>query len=191
MKSRKVFGTAYLREDSLSYRLARGCTEGYHVMTTFASGVLQSVNPTTGVHNVIIPSFGAICYLQPDQVLWPIKAAFGEDISTPYGEGKVYRYRLSDNKYEIKLGWGNNVMLYTEAETFDRIDDRLEDKGGFGMGWILKLFYTREEDKEEGNQRSRSNSFSLLSQSGMSMKSLRWGINYCNMMCYLSLDFRP
>jgi len=173
MKSGKVFGTAYLREDSLSYRLARGCIEGYPVMTTFGSGVLQSVNPTTGVHNVIIPSFGAICYLQPDQVLRPIKAAVGEDISTPYGEGKVYRYRLSDNKYEIKLGWGSNVMLYTEAETFDRIDDRLEDKGGFGMGWILKLFYTREEDKEEGTQRSRSNSFSLLSQSGMSMKSLR------------------
>ena len=49
-------------------------------------------------------------------------------------------------------------MLYTEAETLDRIDDRLEDKGGFGMGWILKLFYTHEEDKEEGTQRSQSNS---------------------------------
>ena len=174
-KSGKVFGTAYLREDSMSYRLARGCIEGYPVMTTFGSGVLQSVNPTTGVHNVIIPSFGAICYLQPDQVLRPLKAAVGEDVSTPYGEGKVYRYRLADNKYEIKLGWGNNAMLYAKAETFDRIDDRLEDKGGFNMGFILKFFYSREDgkDEEDGTQRSRSNSFSMLSQSGVSMKSLR------------------
>jgi len=175
MKSGKVFGTAYLREDSMSYRLARNCQEGYPVMTTFGSGVLQSVNPTTGVHNVHIPSFGAMCYLQPDQVLRPLKAAVGEDCSTPYGEGKVFRYRLSDNVYQIKLGWGNDVMLYANAETFDRIDDRLEDKGGFGMGWILKLFYSREEgkDNDEGTQRSRSNSFSVLSQSGVSMKSLR------------------
>ncbi|KAL7542333.1 hypothetical protein ACHAXR_011686 [Thalassiosira sp. AJA248-18] len=171
MKSGKVFGTAYLREDSLSYRLARGCIEGYPVMTTFGSGVLQSVNPTTGVHTVIISSFGAICYLQPDQVLRPIKAAVGEDISTPYGEGKVCRYRLSDNKYEIRLAWGNNAMLYALAETFDRIDDRLEDKGGFGMGWILKFFYSREDGKEEGTQRSRTNSFSMLSESGVSLRS--------------------
>lgn len=172
MKSGKVFGTAYLREDSMSYRMV--AREGYPVMTTFGSGVLQSVNPQTGVHNVIIPSFGAICYLQPDQVLRPLKAAVGEDVSTPYGEGKVQRYRLFDDKYEIKLGWGN-AMLYARAETFDRIDDRLEDKGGFGMGWILKFFYSREEEREleEGGQRSRSNSFSMLSQSGVSMKSLR------------------
>jgi hypothetical protein len=165
---KSAFGNAYLREDSMSYRLARGCIEGYPVMTTFGSGVLQSVNPTTGVHNVIIQSFGAICYLQPDQVLRPMKAAVGEDVSTPYGEGKVYKYRLADGKYEIKLSWGS--MLYAKAETFDRIDDRLEDKGGFGMGWILKFFYSREESKEVGPQRSRtnsvSNSFSMLSQSG-------------------------
>ncbi|KAL3799327.1 hypothetical protein ACHAW5_001264 [Stephanodiscus triporus] len=166
-KSGGAFGNAYLREDSLSYRLARGCVEGYPVMTTFGSGVLQSVNPTTGVHNVIIQSFGAMCYLQPDQVLRPLKAAVGEDVSTPYGEGKVFKYRLSDGKYEIRLGWGS--MLYAKAETFDRIDDRLEDKGGFGMGWILKFFYSREASKEIGPQRSRTNSFSMLSQSGVSM----------------------
>jgi len=173
MKCGKVFGTAYLGEDSMSYRLARGCSENYPVMTTFGSGVLQSVNPTTGVHNVTIPSFGAVCYLQPNQVLRPLKAAVGEDVSTPYGEGKVWRYRLSDNKYEIKLAWGDDVMLYANAETFDRIDDRLEDRGGFGMGWILKFFHSREEDKEGGAQRSRSNSLSVLSQSGLSIKSLR------------------
>lgn len=171
MKCGRAFGTAYLREDSMSYRLARGCIEGYPVMTSFGSGVLQSVNPTTGVHTVIIPSFGAICYLQPAQVLRPMKAAVGEDVSTPYGEGKVYRYRLCDNKYEIKLAWGNNAMLYAKAETFDRIDDRLEDKGGFGVGWILKFFYSREDGKEEGPQRSRSNSFSMLSESGVSLRS--------------------
>lgn len=166
MKSGKAFGNAYLREDSMSYRLARGCVEGYPVMTTFGSGVLQSVNPTTGVHNVIIQSFGAMCYLQPNQVLRPMKAAVGEDVSTPFGEGKVHKYRLSDGKYEIKLAWGS--MLYAKAETFDRIDDRLEDKGGFGMGWILKFFYSREASKEVGPQRSRTNSFSMLSQSGVS-----------------------
>lgn len=174
MKSGKAFGTAYLREDSMSYRLAEGCVEGYPVMTTYGSGVLQSVNPTTGVHTVIIPSFGAMCYLQPDQVLRPLKAAVGEDVSTSYGEGRVCRYRLSDDKYEIKLTWGNTAMLYAKADTFDRIDDRLEDKGGFGMGWILKLFYSREEGKEEGAQRSRSNSLhsvSVLSESGVSLRS--------------------
>jgi len=163
---KSAFGNAFLREDSMSYRLARGCVEGYPVMTTFGSGVLQSVNPTTGVHNVIIQSFGAICYLQPDQVLRPMKAAVGEDVSTPYGEGKVYKFRLADGKYEIMLSWGS--MLYAKAETFDRIDDRLEDKGGFGMGWILKFFYSREESKEVGPQRSRTNSVSMLSQSGVS-----------------------
>lgn len=144
-------------------------------MTTFGSGVLQSVNPTTGVNNIFIPSFKAICYLQSDQVLRPLKAAVGEDVSTPYGEGKVIRYRLFDNKYEIKLGWGNHAMLHANAETFDRIDDRLEDEGGFNMGWILKFFYSRGDEKEndEGTQRSRSESFSMLSQSGVSTKSLR------------------
>jgi hypothetical protein len=112
-----------------------------------------------------------MCYLQPDQVLLPLKAAVGEDVSTPFGEGKVCKYRQSDGKYEIRLGWGSNAKLYARAETFDRIDDRLEDKGGFGMGWILKFFYSREEGKEEGTQRSRSNSLSMLSQSGVSMKS--------------------
>ena len=171
MKSGISCGVAYLREDSMSYRLARGCIEGYPVLTTFGSGVLQSVNPTTGVHNVFIPSFRAICYLQPDQVLLPLKAAAGEDVSTPFGEGRVCKYRHSDGKYEIRLSWGSNAILYARAETFDRIDDRLEDKGGFGMGWILKFFYSREADKDEGTQRSRSNSLSMLSQSGVSMKS--------------------
>ena len=87
-----AFGNAYLQEDSMSYCLAQGCVEGYPVTTTFSSGVLQSVNPTTGVHNVIIQSFGAICYLQPGLVLRPMKASVGEDVSTPYGKGKVFKY---------------------------------------------------------------------------------------------------
>jgi len=134
LKSGKSFGTAYLREDSMSYRLASNCIEGYPVMTTFGSGVLQSVNPTNGIHQVVIPSFGGVCYLQPNQVIRPLKAAVSEDVSTPYGEGKVMRYRLSNDTYEIKLGWGSNTILYAKADTFDRIDDRLEDKGGFGVG---------------------------------------------------------
>jgi len=170
-KSGKAFATAHLQEDSMSYRLAKGCVEGYPVLTKFGlSGVLQSVNPTTGVHNVFVPSCGAICYLQPDQVIRPIKAAVSEDVSTQYGEGKVMKYRLQDDAYEIRLTWGN-AMLYAKAATFDRIDDRMEDKGGFGMGWILKFFYSREESKDDGAPRSRSNSVSMLSQSGRSVKS--------------------
>ena len=172
-KSGSVFATAYLQEDSMSYRLAKGCQEGYPVLTKYGlSGVLQSVNPTTGVHNVIIPSCGAMCYLQPDQVLRPLKAAVGEDVSTKFGDGKVTKYRLADDKYEIKLDWGG-AKLYAEATNFDRIDDRMEYKGGFRMGWILNFFYSREENKEEGAPRSRSNSFSMLSQSNMSTRSLR------------------
>jgi len=173
MKSGEVFATAYLQEDSMSYRLARGCQEGYPVLTKYGlSGVLQSVNPTTGVHNVIIPSCGAMCYLQPDQVVRPLKAAVGEGVSTKFGDGKVIKYRLSDDKYEIKLTWGG-ATLYAEAKSFDRIDDRMEYKGGFRMGWILNFFYSREDSKDGGAQRSRSNSFSMLSQSNVSTRSLR------------------
>ncbi|KAL3784883.1 hypothetical protein HJC23_012486 [Cyclotella cryptica] len=172
IKCGHVFATAHLQDDSMSYRLAKGCVEGYPVLTRFGSGVLHSVNPTTGVHNVTIPSYGAVLYLQPDQVIRPLKAAVGEDVSTPYGEGKVLKYRLFDDIYEVKLSWGNAV-LYATAKTFDRIDDRMEDKGGFGMNWILQFFYSREESKEAGPQRSRSNSFSMLSQSGVSVKSVR------------------
>ncbi|KAK1734717.1 hypothetical protein QTG54_014590 [Skeletonema marinoi] len=173
MKSGEVFATAYLQEDSMSYRLARGCQEGYPVLTKYGlSGVLQSVNPTTGVHNVIIPSCGAMCYVQPDQVVRPLKAAVGEEVSTKFGDGKVIKYRLSDDKYEIKLTWGG-ATLYAEAKSFDRIDDRMEYKGGFRMGWILNFFYSREDSKDDGAQRSRSNSFSMLSQSNVSTRSLR------------------
>ena len=173
MKSGKVFATAYLQEDSMSYRLARCCQEGYPVLTKYGlSGVLQSVNPTTGVHHISIPSCDAICYFQPDQVVRPLKAAVGEDVSTKFGDGKVMKYRLVDDKYEIKLTWGG-ATLYAEAKTFDRIDDRMEYKGGFRMGWIMNFFYSREENKEEGAQRSRSNSFSMLSQSNVSTRSLR------------------
>ena len=162
------FATAYLQEDCLSYRLAQSCVEGYPVLTTYGSGVLQSVNPTTGVHCVVIPTFNALCYLQPDQVIRPLKAAKGEDVSTRYGEGKVMRYRMSDDMYEIKLQWGT---LHAAATAFDRIDDRLEDKGGFNMRWILNYFYSRAESADDdGTPRSRSNSisgrsFSMLSQS--------------------------
>ena len=171
IKHGKMFATAYLQDDSMSYRLAKGCVEGYPVLTKFGSGVLHSVNPTTGVHNITVPSYGAVLYLQPDQVIRPLKAAVGEDVSTPYGEGKVLKYRLLDDLYEIKLLWGG--VLYATANTFDRIDDRMEDKGGFGMNWILQFFYSREDGKDECPQRSRSNSFSMLSQSGVSAKSTR------------------
>jgi hypothetical protein len=173
MKCGQVFATAHLQDDSMSYRLAKGCVEGYPVLTKFGSGVLHSVNPTTGVHHVTIPTFNAALYLQPDQVIRPLKAAVGEDVSTSFGEGTVLKYRITDDIYEIKLSWCSSI-LYATAKTFDRIDDRMEDKGGFGMNWILQFFYSREDGKVEGPQRSRSNSLSMLSQSGVSVnKSIR------------------
>lgn len=152
------------RKDALSHRIAKGCNEGYPVLTTLGvSGVLASVEPTTGTHLVTVPSAGMVCYLQPDSVIMPLKAAIGEAVLTAYGEGVVKKYSLSQNTYEIKLcGWGGT--LYAKAERFDRVDDSQQDRlEPFGMNWLLRfLFSVNNKQKSENGQRSRSNSVASL-----------------------------
>jgi len=158
--------TAILQKDDISYRIAKGCHEGYPVWTKLGlSGTLASVEPTTGVHIVTIASAGMVCYLQPEFVVRPIKASVGEDVLTAYGEGKVERYNYDTDTYVIRLsGW--NATLYAKGETFDRINDGMQDRdGAFGMNWLLRfLFFTSSttaSSKQESN-RSRSNSLVSL-----------------------------
>jgi hypothetical protein len=175
---------AVLRKNDISHRIAKGCHEGYPVLTSLGvSGSLASVEPTTGkyldvivmvcstnphttfrplrscagVHIVTVPSAGMVCYLQPDHVIRPLKAAVGENVLTAYGDGKVVRYRQSDDFYVINLkGWG--ATLYAKAETFDRDVDNMNDKpGSFGMTWLFGLLFSSSGRAGSG-QRSRSNS---------------------------------
>jgi hypothetical protein len=47
-----VHPSAWLREVDISYQIAKGCQEGYPVLTTFGlTGTLESVQPTTGKKN--------------------------------------------------------------------------------------------------------------------------------------------
>ena len=106
-----------------------------------------------------------VCYLQPKEIVRPLKAAVGEDVATPFGEGVVTKYRLEDNMYEISLlGWG--AKLFAQGETFDRIHDGMKNgEGPFGMTWLLRyLFYASDDSgKVPGSARSRSNSISQKS----------------------------
>ena len=157
--------TAFLRESELRPRIAPGCNEGYPVLTRFGlTGVLASVEPTSGVHIVTIPSAGMVSYLQPEEVVMPIKAAVGEDVLTAYGEGKVSSFRKTDNIYVVTLkGWG--AALYAQAETIDRVIDGLHDlDGSFGMKWLLSFFSFMPDN----GYRSRSNSIAR-SHSGRSV----------------------
>jgi hypothetical protein len=44
-----VHPSAWLQEVDISYQIAKGCQEGYPVLTTFGlTGTLESVQPTTG-----------------------------------------------------------------------------------------------------------------------------------------------
>jgi hypothetical protein len=77
--------TAFLRRDNISCHIAKGCLEGYPVLTSLGlSGKLISVEPTTGVHTVTVSSSGLICYLRPECVIRPLKAAVGEGHGRPY-----------------------------------------------------------------------------------------------------------
>jgi hypothetical protein len=113
-----------------------------------------------------------VCYLQPESVVKALKAAVGEDVVTPYGEGKVKRYRLEDDIYEILLS--SKALLYARCETFDRVDDSLQDRGSaFGVSWLLRyLFFSSESTKGESgshrSQRSRSSSITSIGQTGRS-----------------------
>lgn len=156
----------YVRKESLTYQKASGCHEGHAVLTSYGlSGILQSVQQETGIHIVTIPNAGMVCYLQPEEIIRPVKAVVGDDVLTPYGNGKLIRYRCDDNLYEILLVWG--ATLYAQAEAFHR-DSNFEDRKGLNlnMGWVFRLFFTKDTDTSITSQRSRSNSItSMRSQS--------------------------
>lgn len=117
-----------------------------------------------------------VCYLQPDFIVRPLKAAVGEDVVTAYGEGKVESYRLADDTYTICFsGW--TAKLYAKGgETFDRVANSMQDKDGpFGMNWLLSMLFSSSSTVAGENHqapRSRSNSLvsvSARSQSGRSL----------------------
>jgi len=155
----------YVTKDSLTYQKAIGCHEGYAVLTSFGlTGILESVQQKTGVHIVTIPLAGMVCYLQPKDIIKPLKAVVGDDALTPYGNGQVIKYRISDNTYQISLCWG--ATLYAQAEAFDR-DSNHEDRNGLNMSWVFRLFFSvdnnsNNKDIFNGSQRSRSNSVASL-----------------------------
>jgi hypothetical protein len=151
--------TAWLRGIDIRYQIAKGCQEGYPVLTKLGvSGILESVQPTTGVHIVSARSGRMVLYLQPDAIVRPLKAAVGEDALTAFGEGTVVGYDLEHDTYVIKLnGWG--AKLYAKAEAFDRAINSMRDRdGSFGMDWLLKFFFSPSSDTKKEGRRSRSNS---------------------------------
>jgi hypothetical protein len=164
----------FLRREDISYRRAKGCEEGYPVLTSLGlSGTLASVEPTTGVHIVTIPSAGMVCYLQPECVIRPLKAAVGEDVSTPVGEGRVQRYDAAHDMYTIVLnGW--NAKLYAKGDTFDRVSDGIQDRdGAFGVNWLLRFFFSPAGAGVASNvaPRSRSNSITSIMSGGKSSRA--------------------
>jgi len=165
---------AWLQEVDISYQIAKGCKEGYPVLTNLGvSGILESVQPTTGIHMVSAPSARMVLYLQPEAICRPLKAAVGEDVLTAYGEGVVERYDRENDTYVIKMkGW--SARIYAKAETFDRVRDSMRDRhGAFGMDWFLQLFFLSSDSTTQGN-RSRSDSVaSVASTSVRSLKTLR------------------
>merc|ERR1712038_1419878 len=169
------FSKIYVMKDSLTYQKAKGCHEGYAVLTSYdLTGILESVQQKTGVHIVTIPMAGMGCYLQPKDIIKPLKAVVGDDVLTPYGNGQVIKYRSSEDVYQICLSWG--AVLYAQAEAFDR-DSNHEDRNGLHMSWVFRLFFSAENNTNNkepynGSQRSRSNSVtSLRTQNSRSILS--------------------
>jgi hypothetical protein len=160
---------AWLREFDIRIQISLGCKEGYPVLTYLGvTGILESVQATTGVHIVMAHSLRMVLYLQPFSIVRPLKAAVGEDVLTAYGEGKVRRYDILHDTYEIKISWG--ATIFAKAETFDRLRDTIRDKDGyFGMDWLLRFFFDPSKGTKVVETRSRSNSVvstSARSQSG-------------------------
>ena len=130
------------------------------------TGILASVKPTTGVHIVTIPSAGMVCYLQPECVIRPLKAAVGEDVLTMFGDGKVMAYDAVRDIYTIQmLNWG--AKLYAKGDTFDRVVEGVQERDvPFGVNWLLRLLFFSSSEPPAPS-RSRSNSI----VSGVSQKS--------------------
>lgn len=153
---------AFLRRDDMACRIASGCREGHPVLIKMGlSGNLASVEPTTGVHIVTVPSVGFVAYLQPDEIVKPLKAAVGDEVTTPYGEGQVQSYDTKSDVYRVKLS-GFNAVLYTKGgESFERLGDGVPDMNGpFGVNWLLSFFF--DSSDQSVSTRSRSNSTSSV-----------------------------
>jgi hypothetical protein len=156
-------GKAYCSRDSLSCRIAKGCHEGYPVLTSLGlTGTLNTVEQSTGIHVVTVQIGNMVCYLQPENIICPLKAAIGEKVVTRFGEGVITKYRHKDMIYSIELK-DCTAMMYARGEDFDRIDNLNECREGpseINWFWRFLLFYNAGEKKVEtsGSQRSRSNS---------------------------------
>jgi hypothetical protein len=151
---------AYLKNDDMTYGVRKDCHEGYPVLTALGlTGKLASVEPSTGVHIVTIPQVGLVCYLQPEFVVRSVKAACGECVITPYGEGKVSHYNSFTDIYTISLStW--NATLYGCGDSFDRVSDGIVPTNGSvsGVDWLFNLWFFRQPDVTTNIARSRSNS---------------------------------
>ena len=155
--------TVYTREENLLCRIAEGCLEGNAVLTNLGlTGNLASVQPTTGVHIVSIPSANRVCYLQPESIIRSLKAAVGEEVVTPYGDGRIRYYDTSRDVYTIDLAW--NAVMYATKDSFDRSGETVQDAdGGNDVSWLFRFLFFR--GREEKGGRSRSNSIVSATQS--------------------------
>mmetsp|Transcript_31808 Transcript_31808/g.77208 ORF Transcript_31808/g.77208 Transcript_31808/m.77208 type:complete len:1234 (-) Transcript_31808:85-3786(-) len=156
---------AYLKEASIQYQIAKGCKEGYPVLTNLGiTGVLESVEPTTGIHQVISRSAcPMVLYLQPSSIVRPLKVAVGEVALTAYGEGKVEKYDSKTDTYVICLGWGR---MYAKAESLDRKRDSIQTDGA--MDWLFRLLFSPTNTTNKQGTATRSRSNSVTSASGRS-----------------------
>ncbi|KAG7361269.1 TRAPP trafficking subunit Trs65-domain containing protein [Nitzschia inconspicua] len=160
---------AWLRGLDIRIQVAKGCKEGYPVLTNLGvTGIFESVQATTGIHIVTAHPLRMVLYLQPDAIVRPLKAAVGEVVQTAFGEGTVQRYDIGNETYEIRANWG--ATIFSKAETFDRLRDSIRDKDGyFGIDWLLRFFFDPSKSNGKEETRSRSNSLvsgSVRSQSG-------------------------
>jgi len=161
----------YAMKESLIHQIAKSCIEGYPVLTSLGlSGTLVSVKPRTSIHVVAVSMGGMLCYLQPKDILRPLKASVNDYVITLFGNGKLVNFRAKDDTYEIELGWG--AKLYASAESFDRDNSGDDEIGsGFGIDWMRRLFFRSENLARGGSQQQRSRSNSIASSRTYTSKS--------------------
>lgn len=147
----------YTMRDHLNHQIARGCIEGFPVLTSLGlTGTLISVQRKTGIHIIAIPTAGMVCYLQPKDVVRPLKAAVNDTVLSRYGNGKVVKFRPKDAIYKIELGWG--AKLFATADSFERATLNGKEKAFVGMSWVLKFFFSSENDANPKRSRLRTTS---------------------------------
>jgi len=84
--------------------------------------------------------------LQPKDIVGSLKAAIGDTVLTPFGKGKVKKYRHKDGVYEIILQFG--AMLFAPAEAFVRASATFESSIS-RMHWVLSFSGGRGNDAQE------------------------------------------